>query len=1177
MSMENRFSFTLLLVAMAFGMRLMAQEFDPNQGYRLETGNGFALDNQQGSIVLSQVNKKSPSQVWFVKPSSKSGYVCLYCPNAGMALDNGNNSSNEAQVLQWALTPNNPNQQWRLERASGDAYTLTCIAGGLRLGYKGELKAGSPAWQLKATGTDENVQWQLVPSKLKASALAQRVGSKNDWENPAVFAINKEEGRATMLLYASKAEMEADEASRKPWLPVHSSLRMMLSGTWQFHWSPSPDERPKDFFKPGYDASAWRTIPVPSNWEMQGYGTPIYTNSRYPYNNQPPLIRPVKGWTSEKEPNAVGSYRRTFTLPADWKDREVYLHFNGIYSAAYVWVNGKKVGYTQGSNNDAEFDVTNYVKPGRENLVCVEVYRWSDGSYIEDQDMFRLSGIHRDVYLEARQKMHVRDVYTTTSLSNDLGQADVQVEVEVQNLSGKSDAAPEVTLLDPDGREVGRATLAMEFIGKGRKGKACASLHVANPQLWSAETPNLYTVTVALNGDVSTFRYGLRKIENRSGRVFINNSRVLFKGADRHDTHPVYGKAIPVESMIEDILLFKRYNLNTVRTSHYPNDPRMYALYDYYGIYVFDEADQECHGNSSLSRNDDWKDAYIDREVRMVMRDRNHPSVIFWSMGNESGGGPNFVACRDAIKALDSRMVHYCEQNDIADMDSRMYPSLNDMIRQDRDASKQGRPYFLCEYAHAMGNAIGNLKEYWDYIEFESQRQIGGCIWDWVDQALCKYGEPESHMYYGGGFGDMPNDNDFCINGIITADRHVTPKLQQVKKVYQYVGFHLNDRKQLVICNRYAFLNLKDFRLRYTYERDGMVVGRGERDLPSVAAGDSIILSDIQTQASPRDGLFTLNLSLELAEPTVWAEAGHVVAEEQIVLADRRTPQYGEGWGSLPFDVEKLADGGVRAKGSDWQVEFSAQGLLSSLQYRGQEMIHQGQGLQFNGYRSINNDGRRANMQLVPGSVTVKQSTASDSLFVCVVQKAVQGRTEVPIQVNYCVTAGGRVEVEASFGNGNNRDFSRLGLQMSLSEKLERVEWMGRGPMENYPDRLDAARLGRWQRSVTDMEEEYVRPQSMGERCDVRWLTLTDERGRGVRIQNVSGWLGFSAQHYADEDLWQTKFRHELDKVRRPEVVLHLDAAMRGIGNASCGPGPLQKYELQEPAYGYAFVIERSR
>ena len=1016
---------------------------------------------------------------------------------------------------------------------------------------------------------------QEVESQTTKQPISQT--TSHDWEDETVFAINKEDGRATMLLYANEAEMKADEASRKPWLPVHSSLRMMLSGTWQFHWSPSPDVRPKDFYEPGYDASAWKTIPVPSNWEMQGYGTPIYTNSRYAFEANPPFIRPVKGWTTETEPNAVGSYRRTFTLPANWKDREIYLHFNGIYSAAYVWVNGKKVGYTQGSNNDAEFDVTPYVKHGRENLVCVEVYRWCDGSYIEDQDMFRLSGIHRDVYLEARKKLHVRDAYATTELSNDLTKATVKVEIEMQNLGSKSKTAPQVALFDPEGKEVGRATLSMQLPSKGSRSKGTATFSLANPSLWTAETPNLYSVTVSLDGDVSTFRYGLRKIENRGGFVYINNSRVLFKGANRHDTHPTLGKAIPVESMIEDILLFKRYNLNTVRTSHYPNDPRMYALYDYYGLYVFDECDQEGHGlYGKLCKIDSWKDAFVDREVRMVLRDRNHPSVIFWSMGNETGAGQNFVACRDAIKELDSRMIHYCEQNDIADMDSKMYPSMKDMINQDRDEKKQGRPYFLCEYAHAMGNAIGNLKEYWDYIEFDSKRMIGGCIWDWVDQGLCKYGEPENKMYFGGGFGDKPNDNDFCINGIITSDRHVTPKLQQVKKVYQYVGFHLNGSRQLVIKNRYAFLNLKDFMLRYTFERDGKAVAQGARRLPDVAPGDSLVLSDVLQEAPASGGLVTLNLSLELIRSTVWADAGHSVAEEQIVLSDEN-PAHNDLHKKLTaFNIESLSDGGVRAYGDGWQVAFNGEGRLTSLQYGGQEMIHDGQGLQFTGYRSINNDWRKSEMKLEGVSKNIRRSAKNDTLFVTTTQKATQEKTEMPVEINYIVTAGGRVEVKASFGNEQNRDFSRLGLQVSLSKSLENVEWLGRGPMENYPDRLDAARLGRWQRSVTGMEEEYIRPQSMGERCDVRWLSLTDGQGRGIVIRNVGGWLGFSAQHYTDEDLWKVKFRHELSQVRRPEVVLHLDAAMRGIGNGSCGPGPLEKYQLREPSYQYDLVIERT-
>ena len=834
-----------------------AQDFDSKQGYRLEIGDGLALDCQSGTITFSPSNKKSPSQVWHITKSDRQGYWCLYNPFSQVNLDNGNHGTNEGEVLTWQVDTKNANQQWLIEKNGAETVVLTSAAGGLKLGYNDTCQPGGHVWQMKATNTSDYVQWRLVKTNLKVEAQSAAEKSVNDWENEAVIGINKEPGRATMLLYASEKEMKADEAYQKPWLWPNSSLRLMLSGQWQFNWVPKPEERPTDFYKPTFDASAWKTIPVPSCWEMLGYGTPIYTNVTYPFKNLPPFIRGQEGYTVVNEPNAVGSYRRTITVPASWNGREIYLHFNGIYSAAYVWVNGQKVGYTQGPNNDSEFDVTKYIKPGTENLVCVEVYRWSDGSYIEDQDMFRMSGIHRDVYLEARQKLHVQDVKLTSMMGGrgrgngqwsmvkgqwKPGRAFLGIDISLQNMGKKAtDARIDVELVNPAGKTIQTAILQVSKIEHGIK-PAQLHLEVQNPELWTAETPNLYTVNIAVGGDVYTQKYGFRKIENRDGRVFINGKRVMFKGADRHDTHPVYGKAVPVESMIEDILLMKRYNLNTVRTSHYPNDPRMYALYDYYGIYVMDEADVECHGNHSLSKNPKWEAQYVDRQQRMVLRDRNHPSVIFWSMGNECGGGDNFVASKKAIQELDDRLIHYEGMNEVADMDSRMYPRIDHMRRLDQQADLQGRPFFLCEYAHAMGNAIGNLQEYWDYIEFESKRMIGGCIWDWVDQSLCKWGEPKTNMYYGGGFGDYPNDQDFCCNGIITADRHVTPKLLEVKKVYQYVDFKLTDDQKLRIRNRYCFTPLSQFTFHYQLLRDGRMIKSGTASLPEVLPGDSCFI-----------------------------------------------------------------------------------------------------------------------------------------------------------------------------------------------------------------------------------------------------------------------------------------------------------------------------------------------
>ena len=1179
--------FSVLLATLLCGtLCLMAQDFDPKQGYRLEIGDGLALDCLSGTLTFSPANKKSQTQVWQIKKSDRPGYFMFYSPSADVALDNGNHGTQEGEVLTWQFSPSNANQQWLIEKGGAETVVLTCAAGGLKLGYNDNCQPGGRPWQLKGTNQSEFLQWRLVKTNLKVDAISEAQKSKNDWENEAIFGINKEPGRATMLLYASEKEMKGDAAYQQPWLWPNSSLRVMLNGQWQFNWVPKPEDRPIDFYKPSFDASSWKTIPVPSCMEMQGYGTPIYTNVTYPFRNQPPFIKGQEGYTVVKEPNAVGSYRRTITVPASWNGREIYLHFNGIYSAAYVWVNGQKVGYTQAPNVDAEFDVTKYIKPGIENLVCVEVYRWSDGSYIEDQDMFRLSGIHRDVYLEARQKLHVQDVKLTSMMGgrgrrggDNFSRAFLGIDVTLQNLDKKAaDARVDVELVNPAGKTIQTAILQVSDIKNGKK-DAKLNLEVQNPELWSAEKPNLYTINISIGGDVYTQKYGFRKIENRNGQVFINGKRVMFKGADRHDTHPIYGKAIPVESMIEDILLMKRYNLNTVRTSHYPNDPRMYALYDYYGIYVMDEADVECHANHRLSRDPKWEGQYVDRQVRMVQRDKNHPSVIFWSMGNECGGGQNFVASKKAIQELDDRLIHYEGMNEVADMDSRMYPQLNHMIRLDQQADLQGRPFFLCEYAHAMGNAIGNLQEYWDYIEFESKRMIGGCIWDWVDQSLCKWGEPTTNMYYGGGFGDFPNDNDFCCNGIITADRHVTPKLLEVKKVYQYVDFKLTDGGKLRIRNRYCFTPLSDFTFHWSLLRDGKMIKAGTASLPEVLPGDSCFI-DLPCEVPAGEGLYHLNVSLKLKEATRWAEAGHEVACEQLCL------KYGE-----PTLMDAVKVGGalkveenaqqVSVKGDGFAFAVSKQsGAVTELSYNEKPIIVTGDkvpfgNLTFNGYRSISND-RKGNLRSTIESPKVTAEGAEDAIIINVkynVKAGRDGQTSVPVETTYTIYNDGSIGVKGNFGNEGNKDFSRLGLIAALDPRLGNVQWLGRGPHENYPDRKTSAFVGVWNGTVNGMTEEYEKPQSMGERCDVKWVTFTDDKGEGVRFC-TGGTFDFSALHYMDEELWQTKYKHELNKIHRPEIILHLDAAMRGLGNASCGPGPLEKYELREKNYSYGFVIE---
>ena len=1165
-------------VSMLFALVLCtsAQQSNKTQGYRLEIGEGLALDCQNGTITFSPVNKKSMTQVWQIQPSARGDYNVLFNPFGTVALDNGNNGTREAEVITWDANGSNPNQQWKIQNQADGSVTLTCAAGGLKLGYNDNCQPGGRVWQMKANDTDVFVKWQLVKTDLKVVPESVTNTSKHEWENQAIFGINKEPGRATMLLYANEKEMKADDAYKKPWLWPNSSLRLMLSGQWQFHWVPNYEDRPVDFYKTTFDASSWKTIQVPSCVEMLGYGTPIYTNVTYPFKNQPPFIRGQEGYTVVKEPNAVSSYRRTFEVPASWNGREIYLHFNGIYSAAYVWVNGQKVGYTQGPNNDSEFDVTKYLKIGQQNLVCVEVYRWSDGSYLEDQDMFRLSGIHRDVYLEARQKVQAQDVYLTARFGRrGFRQATLNIDLSLQNLDKNvQDALVECKLYDPEGRLIQICKMTAAQLQKGEKRTIHPYFEVQQPLLWSAETPNLYTVDISVNGDISTQKYGFRRIENRNGQVFINGKRVMFKGADRHDTHPVYGKAIPVESMIEDILLMKRFNLNTVRTSHYPNDPRMYALYDYYGIYTMDEADVECHANHSLSKNPAWEGQYVDRQQRMVLRDRNHASVIFWSMGNECGGGQNFVASKKAIQELDGRLIHYEGMNEVADMDSRMYPSIDNMIRLDKDERLKDRPFFLCEYAHAMGNAIGNLKEYWDYIEFESKRMIGGCIWDWVDQSLCKHGEPQSHMYYGGGFGDYPNDNDFCCNGIITADRHVTPKLQQVKKVYQYVDFRKTDEGKIRIRNRYCFHDLGAYVLKYYLLRDGRIIKSGTTNMAAVQPTDSIDIDMPVTVPEDVDGTYYLNLSLELKEATIWAPAGHSVAAEQILLKKKTTPWTTNG-SSKNVKAAETADH-INVSGKDWSFAISKQtGAVVDLTYGSKQMVASGENFLFNGFRSINND-RMGNLHVQRTNTMVKLLNNDEKPVIKVTQTVLggrDGRSKVAVESEYSFNGNGEIFVISKFSNDANQDFRRLGLQAFLDKSLENVEYLGRGPMENYPDRKDCAFVGCYTTTVSGMQEEYIKPQSMGERCNVEWLKLTDNKGKGICITNIVGDLMFSAQHYTDEDLWNTKYLHELKNIRKPEVVLHLDAAMRGIGNASCGPGPLQKYEMPKGPFAMGVCI----
>lgn len=1176
----------VVLLVLAFARGALAQDINTSLVYQIRTAGGLVLDNQgslgnDAHIFLAKPEADRASQAWkFVKVGN--GVYNIVNAASMKSLDNANGKAVQ-QVVQWSTELGNANQRWRVRRTADGSLTFTCEASGMSLGLRDAAQFGEPVWQVAPDAAKATQRWTLSRSAAKVEFITPKTSSREDWENPHVFGTNKEPGHFYSIPYASADEMRSDPAYRQLWQRTASSRRMLLNGKWKFCWSKQPSDRPANFYKPSFSVASWKDIDVPSSWEMKGYGTPVYTNITYPFLNNPPFIQPQKGYTINGEPNAVGSYRREFILPDGWADKEVFINFDGCYSALRLWVNGKTVGYSQGANNVASFDISRFVRRGK-NVVAVEVYRWSDGSYLEDQDMFRLSGIHRDVYLTARPKLHLHDLYFTTAFDGaSFAKATLNVRAWLRNCSKTALASSlRLTLRDAEGKVVGTAVAGGgNFAVKaGATSEADSRIVVDAPRLWSAEKPYLYTLDAeVLDGqgnvlEATAQQVGFRDFAIRDNKLYVNGVLTYLKGADRHDIHPRLGKALPVETMVQDIVLFKRNNMNAVRTSHYPNDPKMMALYDYYGLYVMDEADLECHGNSTLSDNPEWTDAYVDRAVRMVLRDRNHPSVMFWSLGNESGGGRNIVAERDAVKRLDTRLVHYEGQNEVADMDSRMYPSVESMEKTDRNGND--KPFFLCEYAHAMGNAVGNLREYWDYIENKSVRMIGGCIWDFVDQAICKPGEPDSNLYFGGSFGDVPNDNDFCCNGLTTADRRQTPKLDEVKAVYQYVKFSNKPYTGTVhLDNRYTSCNLNEFELAYTIVKNGLKIDGGTMSLPSVAPGEGCDVELPIGKVVP-DGECFANVSVCLRKDEPWAKAGFAVASAQLRLCNfKAATPVADNSRAQQLKVYEEQGGYLRVENSGFKAAFDkSAGQLISLMYGGKEMIHGTEGPAFCWFRSINNDNRTwLPTEVVVRGFSHKLSDDRKSLTVTAALTAKVGGTEVPHEVVYVVNASGMVEVKADFHTPEKFGLPRLALQTMLAPGLEQVEWYGRGPMENYQDRKDAAFVGLYNTTVDAMREYYVRAQTMGERTDTRWLQLTGADGRGIRIVADST-VDFSAQHYTDRDLWRVKYGHDIGKVRRDEVVLTLDCVQRGLGNASCGPQPLPEYEIKGGRdYGMRFFI----
>lgn len=982
-----------------------------------------------------------------------------------------------------------------------------------------------------------------------------------DWENPQLLCRNRQPPRATSWPFASPGE--PPESS--PWV-------IRLDGKWRFEWSPAPSPVPSGFESTGFDDSDWTEIDVPSCWELQGHGIPIYTNVQYPFPCDPPHV--------PKDDNPTGRYRLRFEVPEAWEERRVFVHFGGVYSAFSVWLNGVFVGFSKGSKTPAEFDLGPHLVPG-ENVLAVEVVKWSDGSYLEDQDMFHFGGIFRSVFLFSPARTHLRDFFARTEWDGN----DAVLRLDVW-LEGPGEGHRVHATLDPPGAEGGKAVQVEGLPGTELR------IPVAAPRRWSAEEPTLYTLCLSLHDaegtevDRRTIRYGFRDVAIRDGVFQINGAPVKLRGVNRHEHDPDRGRTMTEERMRQDLELMKRHNIDTVRTSHYPNDPRWYELCDEFGIYVVDEANIESHGmgyslEKSLGNNPEWRAAHVDRAERMVVRDRNHACIVMWSYGNEAGPGCNFRAVRDAVKALDStRPTHYERDNDTADVDSCMYPSVEWL--DEESARRSPKPFFVCEYAHAMGNAVGNLAEYWDVIE-RHPRLMGACIWDWVDQGLRTRDAAGEEFYgYGGDFGDFPNDGPFCINGLVPPDRQISAKLIEVARVYQRVRFSL-DEGHLRVENKFDFKNLNAFDFYWeSVEPDGRT---GEFPMVDCEPGQCALLS---LEGVP-GAVAMLNVGARLRAPAAWAQEGHTVARAQLSLRPEvreATPLVEQdppspalmslqaltrAEGSLPG--MRVEEGGevLQVSGDGYSLAFP-KGGDTFRDYRRGDAVLIAEGPRLNLHRALTDndrwlreaftasglaepDRRVVSWQWAPTDAGVRVRIDVEAL-------GVDG-VGVRHQAHYLIEASGTIATRHRFEPiGEVPPLPKVGLRLHAPGAFETLRYEGRGPHENYPDRKASADQGLWTLPVDAAGEFYVRPQDNGNREGVRWAALTDEQGRGVRFE---GPFSFTVSRFLPEQLERARhFAGEPPRFARPvpreDLVVCLDAFVMGLGGASCGPPPMDVY-----------------
>lgn len=1015
-----------------------------------------------------------------------------------------------------------------------------------------------------------------------------------DWENPAVLHHHRLKPRATGIPFADReTALTGDRAQ--------SDRFLLLNGNWQFQYLPYPAVVPTDFAAQSLDdIDDWDTLPVPGCWQLAvdelgqpKYGRPNYTNLNYPFPCDPPRV---------PNDNPVGLYRRGFQLPAAWKGNRIVLSFQGVCSAFYVWVNGQAAGFSKGSHLPAEFDITPLVKPG-ENTVAAQVFQWSDASYIEDQDMWRLNGIFRDVFVYATPTTWLADLHADAKLAANRRDGTLTTAATVDGTVAAT-ATVSVELLDPAGQAVYNAHLK-----PAKNGNFSAAVTIKNVALWSAETPNLYRLIATLADrqgtvlEVHHTHIGFRSVELRDGQLWINGRSIKLKGVNRHDTHPDLGYAVTREHMLQDILAMKRHHINTVRTSHYPNDSYWLDLCDQYGLYVVDEADLECHGFgpvgdiSRISRDPAWEAAYVDRAERMVARDRNHPGIIFWSLGNESGYGVNHDKMSAAIKAADpSRPIHYEGAGSphppaAVDMVSVMYPSVEKLTAEGQ-RTDEPRPYFMCEYAHAMGNGPGSLKEYWDAI-YAHKRLIGGCVWEWADHGLRRtlpaaatLPHPDGrreHFAYGGDYGDLPNDGDFCIDGLNFPDREPHTGLTEYRKVLEPVRVDAVDLKsgRLRVTNLYDFVSLDRFDIAWELLEDGLVLQQGALPPLATAPGKTADLALPFTAPTPILGAqYHLTVRFLQRDSLPWAPRGSEQAFAQFELpVQTPTPKSIRSTSMPALKLQRTPDA-IWIHGADTTLAFCRhQGLLAAWQVHGQPLLKTGPRLQL--WRApTDNDIRAAQLWRKNGydrlTHRIAHIAAEQYSPQCVqvdIAGSLGGYTLTPrFEFTHCyrIYGNGAVSIATTLKPlvADLPHLPRVGLELVLPAGCDRFTWFGRGPHESYIDKCQSARVGLYSGSVQDQYEPYIFPQENGNKFETRWAAVTDLRGTGL-LAVAEPLMNTSVHHYTVDDFTKTSHRHLL--ARRPETIWHLDHAVGGLGSNSCGPAPLPQHLL--PAAPLAFAL----